>query len=247
MLLLIQQDTPVTVSAGARGFVPSLVASSRPPSKADIVKSIEALKAKGVPVSPEKVSKYADAILTASRQHSIDPYLLVAIARVESNFTAAVRKDIRCSLPRQGFCSQDCGVTQQNFSGAPKWVKFRCAQVQKDYKESFMLAAEELAKHTEWCREKIHLDRVPERCILNRYNGGPMYRKEEQCKRLYSQCSALPEDRKQKCLFGRRRCMIIATYWTRVLCFHQAARTATTPTRDCRWCWSVDSIDKHFE
>lgn len=244
LLLAIPQQSDTTVQDAVRGFVPGLVAPAIFPTHQDVVRSIKALEARGVPVTAETATRYAKAILVAARLHGVDPYLLVAVARVESNFTPAVRPDFRCKTPGYQYCSQDCGVTQQNFAGRPRWVLARCKQVQQDPEESFRLAAEELAKHTLWCRDKIHLDRTPERCILNRYNGGPYYRRAEQCRKMA--CEKLPLEHQGRCRFSQRRCMVIATYWTKVLCYQEAARTATPPTKNCHWCWSVDAIPSHF-
>jgi len=244
LLLAIPQQHDTTVPDAIRTFVPGIVAPTTLPTDAMIVRAIKALEARGVPVTDDRAAQYAKFILAAARRHGIDPYLLVAVARVESNFTPAVRPDFRCKTPGYQYCSQDCGVTQQNFSGRPKWVLARCKQVQQDPAESFMLAADELAKHAVWCREKIHLDSTPERCILNRYNGGPYYRRVEQCRKMG--CDALPLERQGRCRFSQRRCMVTATYWTKVMCYQEAARTATTPTKNCHWCWSVDDIPSHF-
>jgi len=246
VLLALQQQADPVVVTGVRAFVPSLVAPSVLPVRANVVRAIDALKTKGIPVSDDKVQRYADAILKAAQQHDVDPYMLVALARIESNFTGAIRPDYRCTQPGSTYCAQDCGITQQNFAGHPRWVKARCQQVRADPEESFRLAAEEIARHAVWCRDKQHLDKIPERCILNRYNGGPYYRREEQCRRSWD-CRTMPREHQGPCLARKRRCMVVATYWTKVLCYQHAARTATTPTRNCHWCWNVQDIPRHFE
>jgi hypothetical protein len=234
-----------TLSVAAQHLLPTIVAPARLPTEAAIVTAITKLEAKGSPISPENKARYAKAILAAATTHRIDPYLLVAIARVESDFTNAQRTDYRCKLRNSSFCSQDCGITQQNVAGKPAWVLLKCAQITKSPEASFDAAAEELAKHALVCSQKLHLDKIPERCILQKYNGGPAYRRTEHCKRGHA-CEALPLEHQGKCKASRRRCMIMATYWTRVLCFAEGARTARTPVKNCRWCWDAERIKDHY-
>lgn len=243
LLLALPQQGDVAVQEGARAMVPALMSSSVLPSRAQVAGAIKAIAAKGVPVSDASAGLYADHILKAARVYGVDPYLLVAVARLESNFTGAIRADPRCKTA--STCAQSCGITQQYFSGPTVWVVRRCKQLQQDHEQSFLLAAEELAKHAAWCREKIHLDRIPERCILNRYNSGPNYHREDRCHRRWN-CDLLTGEARNTCLPKRRRCMSLAKYWTRVMCFQHGARTATVPTRDCSWCWNVQDIPRHF-
>jgi hypothetical protein len=144
LLALLPRQGDVAVTT-VRAFVPGLVAPASLPSRDQIGRAIKVLEAKGVPVSDANVTRYADSILKAAKAHQVDPYLLVAVARVESNFTSATRLDYRCRVPGFRTCSQDCGITQQNFTGPRRWVLARCQQVRDNPDESIDLAARELA------------------------------------------------------------------------------------------------------
>jgi hypothetical protein len=118
---------------------------------------IYAIQAPGVPLSVDQAARYAVAATVHGTRAGIDPYLLVGIARNESDFV----EDIR------GPDGKDCGLTQTRIT----ITRYSCRQLRRSYWLAFQEAARELREYSDACRGHDDF----ERCRLNRYNSGVRY------------------------------------------------------------------------
>ena len=204
---------------------------------------VKALEMKGLALSPTRRTAIATAALTASKATGVDPFLLVALARMESDFVAVARTAYQCKLTPKFICSADCGITQHHVNGKGTWVIKYCNTLQHDMVLSFTKSAEELAHHVEWCQNHSSSGWYSplEQCVLNRYNQGPYYRRDSDC----TVKDGLGMDRENLSNL-RRKCLIRAAYWKRVLCFYYGAYTGAPLQRSCRYCMSVDSIPWYY-
>jgi len=204
---------------------------------------VKALEMKGLALSPTRRTAIATAALTASKATGVDPFLLVALARMESDFVAVARTAYQCKLTPKFICSADCGITQHHVNGKGTWVIKYCNVLQRDMVLSFTKSAEELAHHVEWCQNHSSSGWYSplEQCVLNRYNQGPYYRRDSDC----TVKDGLGMDRENLSNL-RRKCLIRAAYWKRVLCFYHGVRTGAPLQRSCRYCMSVDSIPWYY-
>jgi hypothetical protein len=120
---------------------------------------IYAIQAPEVPLTVDKAARYAVAATVNGHQAGIDPYLLVGIARNESDFV----EDIR------GPDGKDCGLTQTRVT----ITKYSCRELRRSYWLAFQEAAREMKEYSDACRRHSDFDR----CRLNRYNSGVRYAK----------------------------------------------------------------------
>jgi hypothetical protein len=118
---------------------------------------IYAIQAPGVPLTIEKAAQYAAAATYHGARAGIDPYVLVGVARNESDFV----EDIK------GPDGKDCGLTQTRIT----ITKYTCRQLRHSYWLAFQEAARELKEYGDACRGHADFDR----CRLNRYNSGVRY------------------------------------------------------------------------
>jgi hypothetical protein len=118
---------------------------------------VYAIQAPGVPLTVEKAAQYASAAIYHGERAGIDPYLLVGVARNESDFVEDSR----------GPDGKDCGLTQTRVT----ITRYTCRQLRRSYWLAFHEAARELKEYGDACRG--HADFA--RCQLNRYNSGVRY------------------------------------------------------------------------
>lgn len=239
MSVLLLATTPVGTSnprpSAAATSVPTVASQLR----ADVIRGIKALEFQGLVLSDEKRGAIADAIIEVHQETAVDPFLLVAVARMESDFVSVARVNYQCKISPRYTCSADCGITQHHVTGPGKYVQRYCTTLQKDFKLSFRKSAEELVRHVEWCsaRSKNPWWGPLELCVLNRYNQGPYYRRDSECEKV----GEPGQDRAARKEL-RRRCLIRAAYWKRVLCFHYGAAHGKTLVRSCRYTMNLKDI-----
>jgi hypothetical protein len=118
---------------------------------------IFAIQAPDVPVTFEKAALYAAAATYHGGNAGIDPYVLVGVARNESDFVENIK----------GPDGKDCGLTQTRVT----ITKYTCRQLRQSYWLAFQEAARELKEYGDACRGHADFDR----CRLNRYNSGVRY------------------------------------------------------------------------
>jgi hypothetical protein len=188
-----------------------------------------------------KLVDEAIAVTSETEYAWLSPQLLLGLAINES--------DLREGLQR-GY---DCGITQNRvtlFAKTRKTRKQLCDRIADSSKTSFEYAAKELtnirdrycsvylkrrkeyakkcAMNPVFCAKHDRFERRFLRCLLNNYNQGPRYYKEEKCR-------------------GRRRCRVRARYWKRVLCFATGVRLGRSARWACRRAWSVAWISRAFK
>jgi len=206
------------------------------------------------------VSKITKSVKIASKITGIDPYLLVAVMRVESDFVPAFRLWPECKDINSRRCRADCGITQHHIVGPTKWVLRTCRRLVRHPSKTATISAKELMRHFEWCGKHAHLKkyRPTIRCVLNRYNAGPKYRTREICNYRYGwRCTIkCPTDERlyrersqciRKCYRKRGRCFYYANYWKRVMCFMYGAVTGEKPLKNCRKVKSISEIEKFYQ
>ena len=120
---------------------------------------IYAIQAPGVPMTVEKAEQYAVAATVHGTRAGIDPYVLVGIARNESDFIETM----------VGPDGKDCGLTQTRIT----ITKYSCRQLRRSYWLAFQEAAREMKEYTQACQSHADFDR----CRLNHYNSGVRYAK----------------------------------------------------------------------
>lgn len=204
-----------------------------------LVEAIKALEFQGLVLSEQKRKDIAAAALATSISTGVDPFFLIALARMESDFVSVARVNYQCKTSPRYICSADCGITQHHVNGPGKWVQSYCTLLQKDFRLTFQKSAEEIVRHVEWChKHRSNPWWSPlEQCVLNRYNAGPYYRRDSQCQNL-GEPGQEASARKEL----RRRCLIKAAYWKRVLCFYYGAKDGKKLQRSCRYCMNVADI-----
>jgi hypothetical protein len=113
----------------------------------------------GRPVTPENAITYATAAAWHGYRGNVDPFELVGLARVESDFNPM-------TIGPDGL---DCGMTQTRVT----WSKYKCRQLQRDVFLAFQEAVRELTENRERCARLFKWDLT--RCVLNSYNSGVRY------------------------------------------------------------------------
>lgn len=259
-----------TIVAALRSFVVPPVRPAPAAELQHLTKAIGAIESAGVKMTAARRLQIARAALKASVATGVDSTLLIAVARTESDFRGLQVVDWRCRSPRYRTCRADCGITQHYISGSRGWVIRRCRKLAEDYDLSFHKSAEELAHHIAWCRKHPRYHKPLERCVLNRYNGGPYYPTPKRCEARLRDCRATcprlswvydpaiteQEDRQYRyqhyqrcrsaCTGVQRKCRRRANYWLVVLCFDHGARTGQRAVRSCRSIWKRTDITTRF-
>lgn len=235
-----------------------------------IILAVRSLEFKGLRLSDEKRKKIAEAAYDVGLKYRIDPYFLVALARMESDFTAKPSFSPTCFMAERTACQADCGITQHALWGGKRYVLGQCKRLSRDHHYAMSKSAAELNKHIAWCkaRQGSKWHRPFLRCVLNRYNSGHSYLTEARCTKRKRYCTStcpkfswvkdfIDEEDKHyrykeyascfsKCSAFQRRCKSRARYWKRLLCFYYGARTQKTLVRSCRYAHSLKNIPWYY-
>lgn len=200
----------------------------------------------------------AEAALNAQEKTGVDATLMIAVGRMESDFRNLVLINPACKFKRRTYnCYADCGMTQHHVRGSLGYVTRECNKLAKSPKYSFLKSAQELARHITWCQLPKHTryHKPARRCILNRYNMGPFYKRMDRCKRQ-NRCGLIHiskySDKEtymyaySDCKKRRRKCVSRAGYWKQVSCFEYGARHQTRSKRTCRKCYRLNQIPTRF-
>lgn len=246
------------VRATIQGISALVTAETEEEQVKRLVKSIDAIKASSVGLSVARKARIAKAALAASKATGVDATLLIAVARVESDFRGLQVISWKCRDPRFQTCDADCGITQHHIGGKRRWVIQRCKSLARNYEESFLKSAKELAHHVEFCSSRPKYNIPLKRCVLNRYNSGTFYLTAERCNRRYNECQkwcpravdgyTYTERLKcfRRCNKAATKCRSRSAYWKKVLCFDYGARRHLKPQRSCRYVWRLESIPTYF-
>lgn len=189
----------------------------------DLTTGVLAVRGHMKHVTPPYAEKVVAEAKRQARGRWFTPALLLGLAINESDL-------------RQLKRGYDCGITQvrvTNHSRTRSGRKALCDKLVEDMTLAFRLAVEELEENkARYCRywwakaQKYRRYRWKFlRCVLNTYNQGPFYYREETC-------------------HGSRRCVIKSRYWLRVVCFATAVANGTKANR-CRRAPSLRWIRKH--
>ena len=200
----------------------------------------------------------AEAALSAQEQTGVDANLLVAVGRMESDFRNLILLNTACKYKRRNYnCYADCGMTQHHVRGSYNYVMRECKKLARLPKYSFLKSAQELARHIIWCQDAKHIryHKPVRRCVLNRYNMGPSYKRRERCNRQ-NRCGNIDVSRYeskevyayayQDCKRRRAKCRTRAAYWKKVSCFEYGARHHVRSKRTCRSCYRLHQIPTRF-
>jgi len=234
--------------------VKRFVMLKQPETKA-IITAIQSIEPEHHRLSERRRERIAKAIISSSQKTGVDPVLLTAVIRVESDFQRIYRLWPNCTDPKSSRCWADCGISQHHLRGPKNWVIRRCKFYTKNIEASILVSAKEIARHIQFCQTRSK-DRVFARCVLNRYNGGPFYKRRYRCSRRYWGCtSACPKDERlyneraaclRRCARRVFKCKTIANYWRRVLCFEYGARNKARPVKNCRNVWDLEKVPTKF-
>jgi len=224
-----------------------------------LVKAISAVEDREVGLKDKDKLEIAEAALSAQERTGVDAVLMIAVARMESDFRRIALVNPRCKYGFQQIgCFADCGMTQHHIRGNARYVISYCKALAKNTKEAFFQSATEIASHVKWCHAHAHQpwSRPLRQCVLNRYNMGPAYKTKSKCRKWHS-CDTLQRDqqwetveaftkRLASCKIQQRRCILRSSYWERVSCFEYGARRQVRSTRNCRWCTDITRIQSFF-
>ena len=253
----------VTAVSGLQKFVSPVERPTTEKELAHLVGAIKAIETRNARwLTPKRRMQIAKAALAASQATGVDSTLLIAIARVESDFRRLQSVHPKCYMRGQRYCMADCGITQHWINGKRSWVLRQCKRVANDYNLSFMGSAKELARHIEWCKAHPKYHQPMQRCVLNRYNGGPAYKTAASCSRRWkTSCPKMCPDFdparpnesyaartqcRKRCAKSYRRCWGRSAYWKKVLCFEHGARTGVKARHSCRYIRTLKSIPTYF-
>lgn len=218
-----------------------------------LVKSVDAITTKGMRISTKRKRRIAAAALAAEKTTKVDATLMIAVARIESDFRGLTQVSPKCLTPGVRSCHADCGITQHYISGKKRWVIKECNRLAHNYKVTMLKSAREIARHVKWCSTHPKYQQPLRRCVLNRYNSGTFYKTKKRCKKRWKPIKIQRNEtwweytrRKQRWRRGMKMCYGRAAYWKKVLCFDFGARNLIKPKRSCRWCYSLNSIATRF-
>ena len=211
---------------------------------AKLVKAIDALAFKGLSLSSTRKLAIARAAYQVGKEVGIDPFFLIALSRMESDFLATPQYAAQCYMRDRMSCMADCGITQHNISGSRAWVFKECKRLTRDYAYAMKKSAEEIKRHLEYCKTKQHQKwhRPYMRCVLNRYNQGTFYLTMNKCRTAARQPWMTDADFNKV----RKRCLGRAAYWKKLLCFYYGAKTLTRMKRSCRYCFQLKHVPWYY-
>lgn len=245
-----------------------------PHDEARLAKAVGALKPSTLYMSKRAVAQLVDAVIYASRKTGVDPYFLIAVARMESDFRHDVQMiHPKCYRAATKNCDADCGITQHWISGPKAWVIRYCKRLVKHPRLAVLKSAEELARHIKFCSGKsrfaawslqaLQSSGAPnpmQACVLQRYNSGPRFYHANKCARMY-RCRRyvdanentrgakprwIPNPTYRRCAYKRSKCFGRAHYYAQALCFAYGARNGVSEKRSCRRCRDTRKIATDF-
>jgi len=238
-------DVARVVKDALRGFVAPVV--RHPQELKQLVAAIKAIETRGGKMTDARRLRIASAAQKASKTTGVDATLLLAVARMETDFSPLQKTTWQCRDPRFDRCGADCGITQHWIYGGKHWVLRYCKRLANNYTLSFTKSAQELAHHITWCKKNAENHAPLKRCVLNRYNSGTFYLTPGRCNRRYRHCltgcpkaantayvAGLLDRCQRRCYRTRRKCAGRSTYWKQVLCFEYGARNHKRALANCR-------------
>lgn len=240
-----QANEPVALVAPT---TPSPNAVRRVPSRTQIIarliQAIKALEGRSSYLNARKRLKIATAAYDVSIRLKVDPYLMIALARMESDFKGTPSYSVRCYTYGAVRCQADCGITQHYIIGNRRWVFRYCKKLKRNPKLAFTKSFKEILKHIQYCYKKRNQSwhRPFWRCVLNRYNQGTFYYRNRKCHRIKREHWMTRREWRKL----RGRCFHRASYWRQVLCFYYGAKTGKKMKRSCRRCYRLTSITRRF-
>ena len=223
-----------------QGFVAPKVRS--PQELKHLVAAVRAIEARGSKLTDKRRWRIAKAALKASQTTGVDATLLIAVARMETDFRPLQKTTWQCHDPHLEKCGADCGISQHWIYGGKRWVIRYCKRLANNFELSFTKSAQEIAQHIIWCKKKASWHTPLERCVLNRYNSGPFYLTPRRCNRRYRRClTTCPKlmnvewlQCHRRCYQTTRKCRSRSTYWRQVMCFEFGARNHKRAKANCR-------------
>lgn len=241
---LSTRETTTTSTIIDAGRVVGVEAEKRMETINKLVLAVKALEFKGLTLSEKSKTEIASAAYDIGKEVGIDPFFLIALSRMESDFLGLMQLSPKCSMPGETFCHADCGITQHNIHGSRAWVKRECRTLARDHRLAMRKSALEIKHHLEWCKTKSHQSwhKPYMRCVLNRYNQGPSYLTLDLCRSRRKEPWMTDQDYQKV----RKRCLGRAAYWMKLLCFYHGAKTLKPLVRSCRYCFSLKSIPWYY-
>lgn len=235
----------------------------------ELMKAIKALEFKSMNLSLGQKRLIAEAAYKVGKEQNLDPRFLIALSRMESDFTGKPQISPTCYL-RGRTCQADCGITQHAIWGRAKYVLRLCKKLTKDPEATMRHSAKEINRHIVWCKARKSRWHKPfMRCVLNRYNSGHNYYTDRKCKKKYSWCAigcpkwgwwkdAVTKEEhlyrktayhacRAGCRKVTRKCRSRASYWRKLLCFYYGAKTLTPMVRSCRYCHALKHIPWYYK
>ena len=225
-----------------------------------LVAAVRAIEARGSKMTSKRRQRIANAAQQASKVTGVDATLLIAVARMETDFQPMQKTTWQCRDPRFDKCGADCGITQHWIFGSKRWVIRYCKRLAHNYALSFTKSAQEIAHHIAWCKKRAERHAPLKRCVLNRYNSGTFYLTPGRCNRRYRHCltscpktsddayvAGLRKRCHRLCYRVKRKCSGRATYWKQVLCFEYGARKHKRAIANCRRSYLFNSPAKFYK
>lgn len=206
--------------------------------------AIKALEFKGLQLSQARREAIAKAAYQIGLEVGIDPFFLIALSRMESDFVATPQYAPQCYMPER-TCRADCGITQHNISGPRGWVFKECKRLTKDHVYAMRKSAQEIKRHLDYCKAKQHQKwhRPYMRCVLNRYNQGTFYMSMDRCRSAKREPWMTAADHAKV----MKRCLGRAAYWKKLLCFYYGAKTLKPMVRSCRYCYNLKYVPWYYD
>lgn len=233
-----------------RGFVAAAPFDAQK-EKRRVLAALQAVEAPSTRLTALRRKRIAAAILNAAEKTGVDPILLVAVARTESDLRSYHRViSKKCYEEDARTCGADCGITQHHISGPKRWVVRECRRLSRNDRATILRSAQELAYHIRWCQNNQERNAPLQRCVLNRYNSGTYYYTPRRCRRWAKKCrqacSREGEKCGQKCARDHWRCRSRSRYWVVVRCFYYGAQHGKRAQRNCRYAWNVNNIKSFY-
>ena len=258
------------ISRGVKDVLRGFVAPTIHLPQEHLVAAVKAIEARGSKLTDKRRQRIANAARTASQTTGVDATLLIAVARMETDFRPLQKTTWQCRDPRFEKCGADCGITQHWIFGGKRWVIRYCKRLANNYTLSFTKSAQEIAHHITWCKKNAGRHAPLKRCVLNRYNSGTFYLTPRRCNRRYRYClKGCPRAKRTKdlhltkpeqqhrleqylrcrarCRHTKHKCRARAAYWQKVMCFDYGARNRKRATANCRRSYLFSTPAKFYK